>query len=302
MKNVQKAIITLSAILLAGSILPLAASAKQSSHAKENRELMATVKEIDSVESLAKWMTYYYLHPQPELLVPALLFADKQGLLKGDSAAPLQAFTSRVFAQNPDKIKEWFTQLGPLSENGKTLILTAIWWSGTKQGKDLLDAISSQLAEKPKAEFKKQIDKEAPEIDKMEIESPDVLDMLWGCFSATGDEKYVKRLLSTLTWGKADSKDLPKMLIASAARWSLISNIDQHPRVKEICESIQNQDTQLKPYLEKVLQEATAKSTQQAELKESKPASKSKRSADDDGKTAKAESNDQKDPSAGSAR
>lgn len=216
------------------------------------------LKELVNVEALNRWMTYYYLHPQPELLVAALLLADKQGLLQGDAAPPMQAFASRVMAQNPGKIRDWYQQLAPIGNSSKTLVLTAVWWSGTKESKELLDAIAANLPEKAKAEFHKQIDTPAQEIDKMEIESPDLLDMLWACFCATGDEKYVRRLASTLTWSKANSKDLGKMMIASSARWSIISNIKQHPKVKEICEKL-SKDPEFKPYMDAVLAAASGK-------------------------------------------
>ena len=237
-------------------------------------ELTAPVKEITSLDALSRWMTYYYLHPQPELLIPALIFADKQGLIQGDSAAPLQAFTSKVLAQNPQKLKEWFSQFGPMSSNGKTLLLTAIWWSNSKESKDLLDKIASELPEKSRSEFNNQLKNAPPAIETMDISSPDVLDMLWASFSATGDTQYVKRLMTTLPWGRNDSKDLPKMLIASAARWSLVSNIIQHARVKECCQEMQKTDADLRPYLDKALAEATGKTSPAGEKNGQAPENK----------------------------
>lgn len=213
---------------------------------------MKPVSEINDVADLSRWMTYYYLHPQPELVVTAIKVADKNGLMEGDAVAPFQAFLSRVFAKNPEQISPWFTQLGTISDNSKSVILTAIWWANTAEGKKLLDNIAASLPEKPREQFKKQIDRPFQDPDKMAITSPDVLDVLWGCYSATGDEKYVKRLMSTLPWTDSQSKDLNKLLIASAASWSLTSNIEQHPAVKDICLSVQESDPALKPYLAKV--------------------------------------------------
>lgn len=248
------------------------------------------LKEMNSLDGLGRWMTYYYMHPQPELFVPALLLADKLELLKGDSSAPLQAFASRIFAQHPDKLKGWFQELSLLSDNGKSVILTSIWWSDCKEGKELLETISQQIPEKSRAEFHKQVSSAPPQIEKMDIDSPDVLDMLWACFSATGDEKYVKRLLETLSWGKSDSKDLPKMLIASAARWSLMSNIEQHEKVKEICQSLDQSDKELKPYLDKLFVDIAARAEEKSKetAKESKTKDEKKNSGEE--KPSKAQS------------
>ena len=229
-------------------------------------ERMKPVKELKTVDDLSRWMTYYYVHPQPEFIVPAIILADKSGLLEGDSVAPFQAFLSGVFEKNPERITEWFTQLGSIKDGSKTVILTAIYWTNSKEAKTLLTNIAGTLPEKAKVEFHKQIDKPAESLDKLPIDSPDVLDILWGAFSATGDEKYVKRLMSTLTWSDHESKDLNKMLIASAASWSLSSNVDQHPKVKEICQSVRSKEPTMKAYIDRVFADA-AKSALQAKEK-----------------------------------
>lgn len=217
---------------------------------------MKPVKAINNVDDLTRWMTYYYLHPQPELVVAAVKMADQSNLLEGDSVAPFQAFLSKVFEANPQQVSTWFEQLGGVKDTSKTMLLTAVWWSNTAEGKTLLDNIAKGLPEKSRVEFHKQIDKKAEDLDKMAIESPDVLDILWGAFSATGDEKYVRRLMTPLSWGEKDSKDLNRLMISSAASWSLSSNLEQHPRVKEICQKVRADESNMKPYLEKVFADA----------------------------------------------
>lgn len=271
----MKYLICLLLVILSAEFSPFAIAARQSPPGQD--QAVAAVKELANVDAMSRWMTYYYKKPSPDLLVPALLLADKQGLLQGDSVAPLQAFSSRVFAQNPEKIKEWFKLLLPISDSGKTVVLTAVWWSNTKEGKELLDNIAAGLSDKSKRSFREQIDSAPPVIETMEISSPDVLDMLWASFSATGDTRYVKRLMSTLPWAKTDTKDLPKMLIASAARWSLISNINQHERVRECCELTAKTDAALKPYLEKILLEAAAAAKAEKENSNTQAEAKNKR-------------------------
>jgi len=238
-------------------------------------ERMKPVKDISTVDDLSRWMTYYYLHPQPEFVVAAIKLADQNNLLEGDSVAPFQGFLSRVFESNPEQIPVWFGQLGTIKDSSKTVVLTAVWWSNTKEGKTLLENIANSLPEKSKIEFHKQIDKKAEDLDKLSIESPDILDILWGAFSATGDEKYVRRLMTPLTWGEKDTKDLNRLMISSAASWSLASNLDQHPKVKEICQKARSEDGSLKPYLEKVFADA-----QKAQLEAKEKAKKANMTAE----------------------
>lgn len=227
----------------------------------ELKARMKQPKEIASADDLGRWMTYYYLHPQPDLLVPAVLYADRNNLLAGDYVAPFQAFLSRVFAQNPDKIGGWFNALAPMKENNRTLLLTSIWWSNTAQGKQILQQLCKSLPEKPQAEFKKQIDSDPPLINEMPMDNTALLDMLWAAYCASGDEKYVKRLLTSLPWADGDQKNLNKLMLASAAKWSLTSNCEQHPKVMEICEQVASSDPALKKYIDPVLADARKRST-----------------------------------------
>jgi hypothetical protein len=211
---------------------------------------------INSTEDLIQWMTYYYLHPQPDLLVPALKYADANGLVdKGQ--APLTAFVSRVFAQNPQRINEWMGQLDGLSSTSKPMLWSALWWSNSLEGKKALDALLQTLNEKQASMVIAQMAKPAQPIEKMEINSPEVLDELWGAFSATGDEKYVQRLISVLPWATATDNDYNKLTIGAAARWSLTSNAQQHPLVLQVCMKAREQQPALRPMLDKVINDAT---------------------------------------------
>lgn len=204
---------------------------------------------IANEHDLERWMTYYYLHPQPDLLVPAMMLADQKGLLQGEAQAPFTAFISQVMAQNPTRIPGWFQQLQVLKDKSKPAILTALWWSNTKEGKEQLAAVIKSLPEKSQAALQSQCAGNATPIDKMDITSPAVLDELWGAFCASGDEKYVNRLMTTLPWIEGTEKDYNKLMIGGAARWSLTSNVQQHPKVMKLV--LRTRETQ--PALRKVL-------------------------------------------------
>jgi hypothetical protein len=220
---------------------------------------------ISSPQDLVQWMTYYYMHPQPDLVVPAILFADQNGFVqKGE--APLTAFLSRVFAENPKRIEGWVGQLAPaMSSKSLPMLYSALWWSNTLEGKEVLGKLAASLPQKTQEYLMAQMAKPAEPIEEMEIKSPEVLDELWGAFSATGDDKYVTRLMSTLPWNYDPSGDFTRLSIAGAARWSLTSNAQQHPKVKALCLKARETHPELRKALDQVLGD-TAKSatTQQA--------------------------------------
>lgn len=87
----------------------------------------------------------------------------------------------------------------------------------------------------------------------MEVNNPATLDMLWGYFLATGDEKPIRRIVSALDLSKhagaldkfktsektdQNRKEAYLDVTFQAARWSLESNSRQHPQVLKYCESI----------------------------------------------------------------
>jgi tetratricopeptide (TPR) repeat protein len=84
--------------------------------------------------------------------------------------------------------------------------------------------------------------------------------MLWGSFFATGDERYVKHIMSILPWfGQGNAE---KTLLAGTAQWSLTCNAYQHKRVLQICEKERINQPALKKALSEVIAKAT-KPTQQ---------------------------------------
>ena len=117
----------------------------------------------------------------------------KAGQLSDESSTPaIVAMLGRVMAQNPDKISAWMTDLAELPENDKVAIYRAIWLSRTDAGNAYLK----------RQGLTKYVEKPATDILKMEIESPSIISMIWGCFLATGDEAAVRRIVSAFNYSK----------------------------------------------------------------------------------------------------
>lgn len=224
--------------------------------APSTAESQRAPKTIDTEQDLNQWLTYYYLHPQPDLVVPATLLAEKKGFLASDNGGPFMAFLSLVFANNPSRVGGWIKQLDSIPMKDKPMLWTALYWSHTKESQETLNQIISSLPEKSRKSLLEQVSKPPVPIEKVEITGPAVLDMLWGAFFATGDEKYVKRLISVLPW-ESQTKDLPKMQVAASARWSLTSNAEQHPRVMKICQQVRDTQPELKAQLDSIIEKAS---------------------------------------------
>jgi hypothetical protein len=188
------------------------------------------------------WLTSYYQNPQPERFVTGV----RQMIARGTLSAPAtEAFLSRLLAKNSAKIAVWMAALADLSDRDKELLHQAIWLADTDAGRAYLKHQKlATLLKDP-----------APDLLKQEIDSPAAIEMLWGCFFATGDEAPIRRIVSALKYSQCagameryetskktadDWQQAHHDAIFRAAVSSLSTFWRQHPRVKEICDGLLN--------------------------------------------------------------
>jgi hypothetical protein len=187
---------------------------------------------------LSNWISYYYMHPQPDDIPARVREMVALGVFRKQSDdAPMVAFLAEVFRQNPNRIAGWFQSLQNTSPDLRSAIIRAAWESNTKEGAAVIDAISAQK----ERDFALQIRKQKPiDLAKDQIRSPAFLDMLWATFSASGKAWPVERIIGVLSWkvpAEGAGNRTGVILIIGAARWSLSSNAFQHRRVYKICQN-----------------------------------------------------------------
>jgi hypothetical protein len=203
---------------------------------------------------LQKWTTYYYLEPKPELTVEMVRRMAKAGYLEDDSDAstPATFFLGQVFAQNPKKISEWMPQLKDLTEGQEDTLMLALYASNTKEARDFLLFESKNY---PPALHERMVElagQKPYNLLAQDVVNPEILDAFWGAFFATGDERYVLKVISALGEKKGEMG-----LVAGAAKWSLKSNAAQHKKVLQIClDQLDKQPEGVKPVLKQVIDDA----------------------------------------------
>lgn len=88
--------------------------------------------------------------------------------------------------------------------------------------------------------------------------SPADLDMLWAVFSATGSAEAVEKVARAVSLLNSENGD--KVMVGGAAQWSLVSNIKQHARVRQIVESLEKTGPQeQRDQIQELLQKAAEK-------------------------------------------
>lgn len=160
-------------------------------------------KKITSENELDELLNTYYLNPRPELISDAILFMNKEKLFEKQSAeAPSLAFFALVFQNNQDRTPKWNEVIN--STNGKT--------------RELLSTAMTMAKEKDP-------------IMKIREHSPSVNDMYWAAFFATGDERYLGRLVDELRY--VDERSSMELFVTGAsAKWSLAANAARHKKVR----------------------------------------------------------------------
>lgn len=190
---------------------------------------------LDTQEKLNEWMSRYYIHRDTASVVPAIRQMFKQGWFDRDTAVPpLSAFWASVFYQNHNKVESWLRELNDLALEQKKYLWMAVYLSGVPESMEALKKVGSENGAEAEKYVNNLLTQKRQNVVDMPVTGPAVLDMFWGQFVASGDDRCVKRVIAALYYLQ-ETEDLAKILIGGAARWSLESNAAQHPRVLEIC-------------------------------------------------------------------
>jgi hypothetical protein len=219
--------------------------------------LASSETEFKSQEEFGKWLTYYYLKPEPENIVHAVRYMSESGFLEnGNTYPPIFGFLAGVLKDNPSKVSSWVNDLSSLKDSSYGVVVLGVWYANISESKERVYAI---LKKRPalKEQFSYLYKGSPMEIRQIPLEQGSwVLDALWGNFMATGNTEPVARIMEALPW--LDIKgETNKLLVAGAARWSLTSNAQQHKKVMAICESeIKKQPPAVQEKLKSVIAEA----------------------------------------------
>jgi hypothetical protein len=211
-------------------------------------------------------MTFYYLFPEPSFTVKAIHRFEKLGMLDRLGAAPpICAFFSRIFAQNPNSLPSWVKALSDLQPQNKNgLMAIGLRWTGQPKAMAMAAEIEKNGSFEETAIEKTGIEPNSIHLDPSNlatfaVASPAHLDLLWACFMATGDRRYVEKVISVVPWSRRAEKGLAVVIIGGAAQWSLIANAKQHKRVLQICKEVAAAQPSLKPDLDSIIKQAGSK-------------------------------------------
>lgn len=204
---------------------------------------------VSSPEEFEDLISNYYKSKDINKIVPAINFIIYNDSLFEKNVGIGVAFFAQVFKENPDKVEKWIVEdlckLDGVGVKSWDIVITALWLADNKETMNVINILKEN--DNIEKDYVKYIDeylvREPGDLKTMQITTALDLDMLWASFFATGDEVFIKQIISTLDYNKErDEVDL----VSEAAIWSLKSNAEQHEKVLNILneESVSNNNNQ----------------------------------------------------------
>ena len=151
----------------------------------------------------------YYQVPRPEMIGTLIYVLHATALFhRANAIPPYIGFFSEVFAVNPDRAPEWRALIARQAHPTKGVLEWAL--SVSKDGGVIaIDGRSAALN-----------------------------DMYWGAFFASGNAKFLNKLVEQLRF--IDERDnLELFLLGGVSKWSLASNAQSHAKVRAVLEAAQ---------------------------------------------------------------
>jgi hypothetical protein len=192
-------------------------------------------------DDFRSWFAFYYKAPHPERVTASLRFMKRHKYL--DEYPDIASiFLSHVMAANPDRIPGWLdTEWRDLGETEWSVILIALWMSDTKDSRALIGRYLDRAEPAHRSRIRDLQDQTPEHIDplKTEIVDPRQINLVWAAFSATGDERYVRRVIDEVhNYGAVRNET--EAAIGEAAIMTLANNALQHDVVAKLCDRLDN--------------------------------------------------------------
>ena len=175
---------------------------------------------------------YYYLAPRPQDFVEAFRFVGASAEYRlHENSLDVCWFYSMVMRQHPERIVEWSVALADLPESYRPVLYRSLELAHTPESAIALRFLAERADPLERPHVLSRATKQPPDLLTMEVETEIDLRALWGAFQATGDVRYVMRVIESSCAPPAR----PGRGMASTLRWSLKAKAFQHSLVADLC-------------------------------------------------------------------
>ena len=200
-----------------------------------------------------RWVAHYYENPRPDDFVPAVYALSRSDYFEtlGQPSIAI-GFFATVFAQNPQRVDYWLRETGALPERHCRILAAAAWMAGHPAGARRLQEMGAAEDRPLREQLRELLARGSEPIVGTPVLSASSMNLQWGAFLASGDERHIVNVLAAL------GSDQPG--VASSARFALAQNAAAHPRVLDICRAqLEKQPAAIRAEVRAALREAGAK-------------------------------------------
>ena len=130
------------------------------------------------------------------------------------------------------------------------MMASALWYSGNAKGEQKLLALARSAAPDSRHEIEQLVAKPITDVANNPVLSDSSMNLQWGAFLASGEERNVINILAAIGRGQ----------IGDSARVSLAFNAAQHDRVLQICRAqLDKQPNEVRSILRAVINDTETK-------------------------------------------
>jgi hypothetical protein len=206
---------------------------------------------FSSTDALLKWINAYRHKPDPDGLPAAVrALSDMQAFKDAETSGAYVGFIAGVLGANPARAEILIAKMLPIAPADHWVLVRAIAYSGLSNWKELLATFVDRMATR-RAMIDKYIDGKLPTLDQIAYQtakpgmldkikatlklgkerekevaiepSPELIDVLWGYYLATGSYAPVGHMIKLLPLAN-DKDSIDNLTTGSAAKFTLASN------------------------------------------------------------------------------
>jgi len=236
---------------------------------------------FNSSGEILKWMNDYRNSPDPFRAADAIHKLSTFGELRNpESAGVYLGFAAGILSANPDKADDLVARMLPLPAEDQWLVVRAIVYSGLPRWRFVLVKIRPQVSARATM-LQKYLEGALPLLSQYQLEapkpgwfarnfsfrrakakpvvleaSPDMLDMFWGYYYATGARMPIENILGMLPWAE-NKDDIDKLTLGGMAKYTLASNASRDPALLMTIKAMRaSQPKEVQPVLKEVIDAA----------------------------------------------
>jgi hypothetical protein len=206
---------------------------------------------LNSTDAILKWINNYRHQPDPEGLPNAVrALSGMQAFKDAETSGPYIGFIAGVLGSNPGRAETLIAKMLPIAAPDHWVLVRAIAYSGLPDWREMLATFVDRMSTR-RAMIDQYLDGKLPTLAQIDYQtvkpgmldkikttlhidkerkkevilgpSPELIDVLWGYYLATGSYEPVQRMIKLLPLAN-DKDNVDNLTTGSAAKFTLASN------------------------------------------------------------------------------